>query len=75
MEETYETYPKWNTEQKLSVREAQVALQTIRDQAAQAIRNAEKSVIDAINAVTELHKLDPKTVELNLATLEYVTKK
>jgi predicted kinase len=70
-----ETYPKWNTEQKLSVREAQVALQTIRDQAAQAIRNAEKAVIDAINAVTELHKLDPKTVELNLATLEYVTKK
>ena len=63
------------TEEKLSIRDAQVNLATVRDQAAQQVKNAEQVLQIAIEQAAKKRNIPfDNSVDFNFGTLAFVKK-
>lgn len=66
--------PHASTEQRLRIRNAQFNLANTRDNAAQAIRNAEQVVTDTIVEIAKELKVDVSKYSFDLSTLDFTYK-
>ena len=66
-------FPELSTEQKLAVREAQFQLTSLREQATNALQQAEKKVVDTVKGIATDLKI-PEGAQFNFGPLTFSNK-
>lgn len=74
-ETTAHVYPELSTEQKLTVREAQLNVIRVRETAIATIKNAEQALMTSLDKLATELKINVATSTFDLDTLKFSAKK